>query len=162
VDNFASKGSDKVSFMISTNKGEKLKPIKEVASGGELSRVMLAIKSVLAREDGVDTLVFDEIDTGISGLTAQKVAEKMAALASHRQLICITHLPQIAAMNDEHYLIHKEVDQDTTITYVNSLSEEEKVNELARMLSGAVTSRRVLDHAGEMRSLAIEFKENYV
>lgn len=148
------KGFDKVSFLITTNKGEPLKPLAEVASGGELSRVMLAIKSVLAEVDGVDTLVFDEIDTGISGLTAQKVAEKMRALAKERQLICITHLPQIAAMATQHYLIKKDVVNDVTITDMIKLDEAQSIDEIARMLSGSVKSDIVIANAKEMKALA--------
>ncbi len=151
---FTSKGTDRISFMITTNKGEKKKPLKDVASGGELSRIMLAVKSILAGVDGVDTLIFDEIDTGISGKTAQKVAEKMAALAKERQLICITHLPQIASMAAQHFLIHKEVVDETTVTMVDSLDEEASVEEVARMLSGAVTSDLVLANAREMKEYA--------
>lgn len=148
------KGFDKISFMITTNKGEPLKPLMEVASGGELSRVMLAVKSVLASVDGVDTLVFDEIDTGISGLTAQRVAEKMRALAKERQLICITHLPQIAAMANQHYLIRKDVVDESTITDMIKLDEEQSIDEIARMLSGSVKSDKVIANAKEMKELA--------
>jgi len=151
---FNLKGLDNIIFMISTNKGEALKPLKDVASGGELSRVMLAIKSVLAYVDGVDTLVFDEIDSGISGQTAQKVAEKMAKLSKERQIISITHLPQIAAMAEQHFLIHKETMDDITRTFVDPLNEEESINEIARMLSGAVTSDIVLANAREMKKYA--------
>ncbi len=153
-ENFTLKGLDKVVFLISTNKGESLKPLKDVASGGELSRVMLAIKSVLASVDGVDTLVFDEIDSGISGQTAQKVAEKMARLSKERQMISITHLPQIASMAEQHYLIHKETENEITRTYVDPLNEEESIVEIARMLSGAVTSDIVLANAREMKKYA--------
>jgi len=156
VEDFTPKGMDKVMFLISTNRGEDVKPLKEVASGGELSRVMLAIKSILAEVDGVDTLVFDEIDTGISGVTAQKVAEKMARLSNERQLICITHLPQIAAMARAHFLIHKKDIDETTLTYVDPLDEGASVKELARMLSGAVTSDIVLANAKEMKDYAME------
>ncbi len=148
------KGTDKVEFLISTNKGEALKPLKEVASGGELSRVMLAVKSILATVDGIDTLVFDEIDTGISGLTAQKVGEVMRQLAQERQLICITHLPQIAAMSNVHFLIHKEVEGEKTRTYMDRLSDEESIQALAQMLSGAVTSDVAIANAKEMKYAA--------
>lgn len=153
-DQFNIKGLDYIVFMISTNKGEALKPLKDVASGGELSRVMLAIKSVLAYVDGVDTLVFDEIDSGISGHTAQKVAETMARLSKERQIISITHLPQIASMSEKHFLIHKESNEDSTRTFVDPLNEEESINEIARMLSGAVTSDIVLANAREMKKYA--------
>jgi len=157
-DHFTSKGVDTVEFLITTNKGESTKPLKEVASGGELSRVMLAVKSVLADVDDVDTLVFDEIDTGISGLTAQKVAEKMVGLARDRQLICITHLPQIAAMADQHYLIKKTADDKATTTTMLPMSEVESVQEIARMLSGAITSDIVLANAKEMKEYAKSIK----
>lgn len=147
-------GNSIIAFMITTNKGEDLKPLNEVASGGELSRVMLAIKSILANVDGVDTLVFDEIDAGISGLTAQKVAERMRELSSERQIICITHLPQIAAMNNLHFKISKESSHEKTITYMSLLKEEESIHEIARMLSGSVVSDTVVANAKEMRELA--------
>lgn len=153
-EDYSSKGFDKVNFLITTNKGEAVKPLKDVASGGELSRVMLAIKTILASVDGVDTLVFDEIDTGISGHTAQKVAEKMLTLSKDRQLICITHLPQIAAMANQHYLIQKKVIKDTTQTFVEKLNEVDAINELARMLSGAVTSDITIANAREMKAFA--------
>ncbi len=157
---FLSKGMNKVNFMISTNKGEELKPLKEVASGGELSRIMLAIKSILASVDGVDTLVFDEIDTGISGQTAQKVAVKMAELSTERQLICITHLPQITAMANQHYLIQKDIIKNKTITSMRLLKEQESIEEVARMLSGAVTSKAILDSAKEMKQFAKTISKN--
>lgn len=154
LDKMNQTGMTAVDFMITTNKGEILKSVKEVASGGELSRVMLAIKSILASVDGVDSLVFDEIDTGISGLTAQKVAERMKLLATERQIICITHLPQIAAMNNQHFKIYKESNKEKTITYMKHLNEEESIEELARMLSGAIVSETVLANAKEMREFA--------
>ena len=122
--------------MISLNPGEDLKPLVKVASGGEMSRIMLAVKSVLADADAVDTLIFDEIDTGISGRTAQKVSEKMAVIARHHQVLCITHLPQIASMADAHYLIEKVSLNNKTNTYIHLLEEEEIVKEIARLLGG--------------------------
>ncbi len=148
---YVTTGADRVVFEISTNKGEGKKPLSQVASGGELSRVMLAIKSILSTIDGVDTLIFDEIDTGISGITAQKVAERMQRLSLDRQLICITHLPQIAAMADSHFLIHKETVGNGTVTEMNRLEDEASVYELARMLSGAVTTESALANAREMK-----------
>ena len=148
------KGYDDVEFLISTNPGESLKPLNQVASGGELSRVMLAIKTVLAGKDAIDTLIFDEIDTGISGRTAQKVSEKMAVIGRNHQVICITHLPQIAAMADSHFEIEKNVEENETVTSIHPLSEEDSVRELARMLGGAKITDSVLANASEMKELA--------
>lgn len=147
-------GYDSVEFLISTNPGEKIKPLSDVASGGELSRIMLALKSVLADKDSVGTLIFDEIDTGISGRTAQKVSEKLKQLSKERQVICITHLPQIAAMADAHYEIRKEVDGSRTKTLVKELDEEASVHELARMLGGVEITESVINNAKEMKMLA--------
>ena len=155
----SSNGYDDVEFMISTNPGEKIRPMTEVASGGELSRIMLALKSVLADKDSVGTLIFDEIDTGISGRTAQKVSEKLKQLARRHQIICITHLPQIAAMADEHFEIRKEVDGNRTHTIVEALSEEASVRELARMLGGAEITENVINSAKEMKALANNLKK---
>ncbi|MCR5791474.1 MAG: DNA repair protein RecN [Lachnospiraceae bacterium] len=154
----SAKGMDDVEFMISTNPGEKIRPLTEVASGGELSRIMLALKTVLADKDNIETLIFDEIDTGISGRTAQKVSEKLMLLSRGRQVICITHLPQIAAMADAHYEILKQVAKGRTETVVNRLSGEDIVKELARMLSGAEVTEQVVRSAGEMKELAEELK----
>ena len=152
------KGYDDVEFLISTNPGESLKPLNQVASGGELSRVMLAIKTVLAGKDAIDTLIFDEIDTGISGRTAQKVSEKMAVIGQHRQVLCITHLPQIAAMADTHFEIEKHVEGTETITQIHPLEGEESVRELARLLGGAQITPAVLGNAREMKELAQQQK----
>ena len=147
-------GYDDAEFLISTNPGEPIKPLGKVASGGELSRIMLAIKTVLADEDAVETLIFDEIDTGISGRTAQMVSEKMNVLGRGHQIICITHLPQIAAMADSHYLIEKSVQNSTTISTIRRLDEEESVAELARMLGGVEITETVRNSAREMKQLA--------
>ena len=147
-------GKDDVCFMISTNPGMDIRPLQETASGGELSRIMLAIKSVLADEEQVETLIFDEIDAGISGRTAQKVSERLSQIARKRQVIAITHLPQIAAMADSHYLIEKTSDNNSTISRIYRLSEEESVEELARMLGGAKITNTVLDNAKEMKKFA--------
>lgn len=155
---FNGDGLDDVEFLISTNLGEKAKPLIQIASGGELSRVMLSIKSVLADCDDISTLIFDEIDTGISGRTAQLVAEKMAALSRQRQIICITHLPQIASMADNHYLITKNSKDNRTITTMNKLSNEEVPNELARLLGGVKITDAVRTSALEMKLLANEIK----
>lgn len=154
MDGFSGNGFDEVEFMISTNPGESLRPLGKVASGGELSRIMLAIKSVLADKDEVDTLIFDEIDTGISGRTAQKVSEKLSEIADNHQVICITHLPQIASMADEHYIIEKRTDGERTYSGVEHLTEEGSVTELARMLGGAAITENVISSAREMRELA--------
>lgn len=152
-------GIDEVCFLISTNPGEPVRPLGEVASGGELSRIMLAIKTVLAEKDEMGTLIFDEIDVGISGRTAQKVSEKMAVIARHHQVICITHLAQIAAMADHHFVIEKYVQNQNTFTSIQELSEEETVRELARILGGARITRTVLENAREMKELAIRTKK---
>ena len=153
------KGYDDVEFLISTNPGESPKPLSQVASGGELSRIMLAIKTVLAGRDEIDTLIFDEIDTGISGRTAWKVAEQLSILAGAHQVICITHLPQIAAMADAHYLIEKSVENQTTVSRIRELSGEESIEELARMLGGVEITDKVRESAKEMKELARQKKK---
>ncbi len=154
TEKFQADGTDKMRFLISTNVGEDLKPLSKVASGGELSRIMLAFKTVIADKDNTDTLIFDEIDAGISGVTAQMVGNKLSQLSSSHQIICITHLPQIAAMADEHYIIEKKADKTTTVTDIRSLNEEESVNELARLLGGASITAAALNNAREMKKLA--------
>jgi len=151
---YSANGMDSAELYIATNPGEEIKPLIKVASGGELSRIMLAIKSVFADRDEIPTLIFDEIDTGISGRTAQAVSEKMASIAVERQLLCITHLPQIAAMADNHYLIEKATDGVKTVTKIEPLTEERSVEELARMLGGASITDAVLENAAEMKRLA--------
>lgn len=158
TESYTANGCDDAEFLISTNPGEPLKPLGKIASGGELSRVMLALKTVLADEDAVETLIFDEIDSGISGRTAQMVSEKMSVLGRSHQVICITHLPQIAAMADAHYLIEKSVVDKSTISTIRRLGEEESVSELARMLGGVEITETVLKNAEEMKRLAAERK----
>ncbi len=158
-ENYSANGFDDGEFMISTNPGEGLKPLVAVASGGELSRIMLGIKSVLADKDEIETLIFDEIDVGISGRTAQKVSEQLSNIAKHHQIICITHLAQIAAMADSHYIIEKTTDGITTQTTINNLSEEESIDELSRILGGAEITERVKDNAREMKELALATKK---
>ena len=153
------KGYDDVEFLISTNPGESLKPLNQVASGGELSRGMLAIKTVLAGKDAIDTLIFDEIDTGISGRTAWKVAEQLSILAGAHQVICITHLPQIAAMADVHFIIEKSSTDDMTITDIHKVAEEESLAELARLLGSDALTEAALSNAKEMKEQANGFKE---
>lgn len=150
----ASDGYDDIEFLISTNKGEVPRPMSQVASGGELSRIMLAFKTVLADKDDIGTLIFDEIDTGISGKTAWKVSEKLGILGKNHQVICITHLPQIAAMSDVHFLIEKSAKKDRTVTTIKRISEEDDLRELARMLGGAEITEAALQNAKEMKELA--------
>jgi len=158
-DTYTSNGYDDAEFIISTNPGEEMKSLSKIASGGELSRIMLGIKSVLADADEIETLIFDEIDTGISGRTAQKVSEKLSEIAKHHQIICITHLAQIAAMADTHFIIEKKTDGRTTETVVRELNETEIVEELARILGGAAITDRVIENAREMKELATTSKK---
>lgn len=155
---YTANGRDEAEFLISTNPGEPLKPLGKVASGGELSRIMLAIKTILAESDQIETLIFDEIDAGISGRTAQMVAEKMNLIGKSHQIICITHLPQIAAMADQHYLIRKNVVKNVTYSNIILLEEEESVSELARMLGGVKITDTVRESAREMKALAVSVK----
>lgn len=157
---FTANGIDEVEFIISTNPGEPMKPLSKVASGGELSRIMLAIKSVMAKKDDISTLIFDEIDVGISGRTAQKVSEILGLLAREHQILCITHLPQIAAMADSHYVIEKETNKVSTTTHIRQLKEEEAISELARILGGAKITENVLVNAKEMKSFATSIKSH--
>lgn len=155
---YSANGRDDVEFMISLNPGQPVRPLVDVASGGELSRIMLVIKSVMAKRDDIETLIFDEIDVGISGRTAQKVSEKMAVIGKEHQVICITHLSQIAAMADSHYLIEKKVEAEDTTTSIRRLNEKESVEELARILGGAKITDAVLENAREMKELAKQMK----
>lgn len=156
---YTAKGVDDVEFLISTNPGEELRPLKNIASGGELSRIMLAIKTVFVAHDDIPTMIFDEIDVGISGRTAQMVAEKLAVLGKEHQVICISHLAQIAAMADTQYLIEKENEGGHTSSMIRQLSEEESIQELARILGGAEITETVLENAREMKKLAYEKKK---
>ena len=151
---YSANGFDEVEYEISTNPGEPLRPLGKIVSGGELSRIMLALKAILADRDQIETLIFDEIDTGISGRTAQKVSEKMAVIGSHHQVLCITHLPQIAAMADTHFEIEKHTRGNDTITEIHPLEGESSVRELARILGGAEITEAVLQNAREMKELA--------
>lgn len=151
---FTDNGFDDIQYEISTNPGEAVKPLGRIVSGGELSRIMLAIKAILADRDQMETLIFDEIDTGISGRTAQKVSEKMAVIGRCRQVICITHLPQIAAMADTHFEIEKHQEGTETITEIHPLEGEDSIRELARLLGGAQITDAVFENAKEMKDLA--------
>ena len=158
---YSAKGMDDIEFMISTNPGEELRPIGSAASGGELSRIMLAVKAVLAKHDEIETMIFDEIDVGISGRTAQMVAEKMSLIGKEHQVICISHLAQIAAMADTQFLIEKENDSNHTKTQIRQLDEGEAVQELARILGGAQITEAVTESAREMRELAKAWKKDH-
>ena len=155
-------GFDDVEFLISTNPGEECKPLGSVASGGELSQIMLGLKTLLADKDAVDTLIFDEIDAGISGRTAWKVSEKLGALARAHQVLCITHLPQIAAMADTHFLIEKQTDGNTTATSIAKLDEQGITEELARLLGGDGLSEAALINAKELKEQASKIKQNQI
>ena len=157
---FTANGKDDVEFLISLNPGQPVKPLANVASGGELSRIMLAIKTVMADRDAIETLIFDEIDVGISGRTAQKVSEKMAVIGKGHQVICITHLAQIAAMADHHFVIEKTVGERDTRTDIRPMDEKESIEELARILGGAKITDAVMQNAKEMKELAKQVKLN--
>ena len=157
-ESYSEEGFDDVEFMIALNPGEPRKPLSLVASGGELSRIMLALKTILADKEQIETLIFDEIDAGISGRTAWKVSEKMAVLGKEHQLLCITHLPQIAAMADAHYAIEKNVDENAAVTQIRRLEKEEELNEIARLLGSDSITEAVLANASELKNLAKQTK----
>jgi DNA repair protein RecN (Recombination protein N) len=152
-------GFDRAEFLLAANPGEPPRPLAKIASGGELSRVMLAIKTIMAAHDAVPTLIFDEVDAGIGGRAAQAVAAKLAQISRFHQVICITHLPQIASMGDVHFQIRKEVREEKTYTEVVRLFPEQRVEELGRMLAGQAVTPAVLEHANELLRLAKEFKK---
>ncbi len=155
---FTDKGLDTVEFLISPNPGEPLKPLAKIASGGEMSRIMLSMKNILAEIDKIETLIFDEVDTGIGGRTAQKVAEKLINVSKGRQVICVSHLPQICVMANTHYKIVKNEVNGRTVSTIIELEEIEKITEIARMISGAEVTQATINHAREMLSLAQGFK----
>ena len=157
-ESITSKGYDNVEFLISTNPGEAPRPLEKIASGGELSRIMLALKSVVADKDDISTLIFDEIDAGISGKTAWKVSQKLGQLSKDHQIICITHLPQIAAMADSHFMIEKGLSDGRTVTNIFALDEKASTNELARLLGGETITDTTIQNALEMRKMAEETK----
>jgi DNA repair protein RecN (Recombination protein N) len=160
VEKLSRNGCDQVEFLISANPGEPLRPMSKIASGGELSRIMLAMKSIFAKVDRIPVLVFDEVDTGVSGRAAQAIAEKLSVLSKDCQVFSITHLPQVACMADAHYLIQKVVDGDRTFTQVDDLNVQGQVNELARMLGGVEVTGTTLEHAQEMLSMANQKKKD--
>jgi DNA repair protein RecN (Recombination protein N) len=145
-------GLDRISFLISANVGEETKPIVQIASGGELSRIILALKVIIADRDDVGTILFDEVDSGIGGGVAETVGQKMKQLSKHHQVICITHLPQIASLGDHHFRISKKVEKEMTCATIDRLDGESRVTEIARMLGGIDISEKTLDHAREMLS----------
>ncbi len=153
-------GYDRVSFLISLNPGEPMRPLEQIASGGELSRIMLAQKTVLAGREDIHTFIFDEIDTGISGRTAWKVSQRLGQLAGDHQIICITHLPQIAAMEDSHFLIQKDSEGGRTETHIRRLTDRESCQELARLLGSDVLTDAALQNADDMKQMAREAKKD--
>lgn len=158
-DYFTQNGLDKIEFLISTNPSEPLKSLSKIVSGGEMSRIMLAFKSILAEIDKIPTLIFDEIDTGISGRTAQIVGEKITKISRNHQVICITHLPQIAALADSHYLINKKITDDKSITKIIKLNYDERVEELSRLLGGVNLTETTKQHAREMIEMSKKISE---
>lgn len=160
LERFTEIGWDKIEFLISTNKGEDLKPLSQIVSGGEMSRIMLAFKRILADYDNIPTLIFDEIDTGISGRTGQVVGEKMKMISKNHQVICISHLPQIAALADTHFLIDKETVDDKTTTIVKKLEDEERIDELSRLLGGVDLTDTTKLHAKEMLEMSKRLNGN--
>ncbi|MCL0318390.1 DNA repair protein RecN [Apilactobacillus xinyiensis] len=157
---FRSYGRSKIEFYIRTNPGEQLQPLAKIASGGELSRIMLALKTIFAADQQVTSIIFDEVDTGVSGRVAQAIAEKISQIACHSQVLCITHLPQVASMADHHYFIEKSSTNNSTETSVRKLNNNDRVNELARMLAGTKITELTLNHAKELLNLANQAKHN--
>lgn len=152
-------GSERVEFYMKTNPGEGMLPLSKIASGGELSRIMLALKTIFTNVQGVTSIIFDEVDTGVSGRVAQAIAEKISNIAKMSQVLCITHLPQVAAMSDHHYFIEKKVEKERTKTGIVKLTVQQRVKELARMLSGSTVTDLTLQHANELLRLADETKK---
>src|SRR5690625_3426362 len=158
-DELTKDGIDNVTFMLSTNVGEPLKELDKIASGGELSRIMLALKKIIAEHDLIQTVIFDEIDAGVSGRVAQAIAEKMYQIATSTQTLCITHLPQVAAMADHHLLIKKEIKNERTSTTICSLEHDSIINELGKMMTGTKLTDSALEHAQELLDLTNTFKK---
>jgi len=150
MNSIKSDGLDRIEFLLSANVGEELRPLSKIASGGELSRIMLALKTILVRNTSVETIIFDEVDAGIGGATAETVGEKLKALSGYNQVLCITHLPQIAGKGDAHFMVKKKVLENRTQTVIDLLNPAERVQEIARLLGGKVISERAIAHAEEM------------
>lgn len=159
---YRKEGTDNIEFFISTNPGEPLKPLIKVASGGEISRIMLALKTIFSKHQGITSIIFDEVDTGVSGRVAQAIAEKIHAVSVHSQVLCISHLPQVAAISDNHLFISKEVKNDRTITHVLPLEEADRIREISRMISGVEITDLTLSHAKELLELAHSIKKTTV
>ena len=153
-ENYNERGFDEVCFLISTNTGEPVKPLEKVSSGGELSRIMLAFKCVFADKDGISTLIFDEIDTGVSGAVAQRIGEKMYQVSLNHQVLCITHLPQIAILSDYHYFVSKSIKDNKTYTSIKILNKDEKINQVATMLGGNEVTKATYENVKEMLKLS--------
>lgn len=160
-ENYNERGFDEVSFLISTNTGEPVKPLEKVLSGGELSRIMLAFKCVFADKDGISTLIFDEIDTGVSGAVAQRIGEKMYQVSLNHQVLCITHLPQIAILSDHHYFVSKSIKDNKTFTNIKILNKDEKIHQVATMLGGNEVTQATYENVKEMLKLS-ENKKNEI
>lgn len=160
TEEFTPNGYDRIEFLISTNPGESLKSLSKIISGGEMSRIMLAFKNILAFYDQIPTMIFDEIDTGISGRTGQVVGEKILKISKNHQVICISHLPQLAALADSHYVINKSIDKNKTKTEIHRLSEKERVEEMARLIGGVDLTPTTLSHAKEMIEMSKTIKSN--
>lgn len=158
-DDFTENGADDVEILFSANLGEDLKSLAKIVSGGELSRIALALKTITAKKDDIDLMIFDEVDTGVGGKTAQMMAEKIARIALYRQVICITHLPQIAAMADAHFYISKETKNNKTFTTIDEINYDAKLAEIARMSSGIDLTQASLENAEEMLTNARKRKE---
>ncbi|MBM7577538.1 DNA repair protein RecN [Jeotgalibacillus terrae] len=161
-DRYKPDGTDDIEFYISTNPGEPLKPLIKVASGGEISRMMLALKTIFSQHQGITSIIFDEVDTGVSGRVAQAIAEKIYSISSHSQVLCISHLPQVAAISDRHLFISKEVKNDRTHTSVLPLDKEDRVKEISRMISGVEITDLTISHAEELINLAHTIKKSAV
>ncbi|STA92770.1 DNA repair protein recN [Clostridium cochlearium] len=160
VEELKEKGMNRVLFLISTNPGEPLKPLERIVSGGELSRIMLALKTVFVDKDKIPSVIFDEIDTGISGRVAQSVAEKMYSISQKHQVFCVTHLPQISCFSDTHYLVSKKVEKNKTYTIIEKLDNIGKKQELAKMIGGSEVTDLTLKHAEEMIFMANKKKQS--
>lgn len=156
-----SNGFDQIRFLLSTNPGEPLKELGKIASGGELSRIMLILKKIFAKHHGITSVIFDEVDTGVSGRVAQAMAEKIYEISIDSQVLCITHLPQVAAMADNHKLISKVEQNERVVTTVNDLSEKEIVEEISRMITGTKITQTALEHGKNLLETATNFKKNY-
>lgn len=156
-----STGLDHVEFYLRTNPGEAMRPLAKIASGGELSRIMLALKTIFSESQGITSIIFDEVDTGVSGRVAQAIAEKISGIAQASQVLCITHLPQVAAMADHHYFIAKEIKGNRTETKLTRLSEKDRISEIARMSAGTQVTKLAMEHANELLGLADEVKAKH-